>query len=164
MRMWPTPTSLSFAGSHQPGNNRNQNKTMDLAAAMWPTPQAHDCVNGKTPDQVQAMRDRTGAGVSNLNEVAAMWATPNAHDVRRPGADLKSTQGANLSREASLWDFPQAQRTPTHGASGLSAAVLNPQFVEALMGFHIGWTAFAPSETPSSPKSPRSRGKCSAGG
>lgn len=34
------------------------------------------------------------------------WATPNAHDGRRPGADLHSTQGANLSRDAALWATP----------------------------------------------------------
>lgn len=31
------------------------------------------------------------------------WPTPNAHDGRRPGPDLKSTQGANLSRDAVIW-------------------------------------------------------------
>lgn len=43
-----------------------------------------------------------------LNEVASTWATPNAHDGRRPGADLRSTQGANLSRSAAQWSTPRA--------------------------------------------------------
>lgn len=48
----------------------------------WPTPQTHDCRGGKTPEQVEAMREKTGAGVSNLNEVCylAGWPTPAANE------------------------------------------------------------------------------------
>ena len=50
---------------------------------LLPTPQAHDAVGGKTPEQVAAMRERTGAGVANLNEVAVnelepLFRTPTA--------------------------------------------------------------------------------------
>lgn len=38
------------------------------------------------------------------------WSTPSAHDGRRPGPDLYSTQGRNLSREASLWKTPRVER------------------------------------------------------
>lgn len=38
-----------------------------------------------------------------------LWATPNAHDGRRPGADLKSTQGGNLNRDAVMWMTPTTQ-------------------------------------------------------
>jgi hypothetical protein len=31
---WPTPTSLSFSESHQPGNSRSYNITMDLASSL----------------------------------------------------------------------------------------------------------------------------------
>jgi hypothetical protein len=37
-------------------------------------------------------------------------------------------------------------------------AVLSPRFVEALMGYRLGWTDCAPSETPSSPLLSRGRG------
>jgi len=39
------------------------------------------------------------------------WPSPNAHDGRRPGCDLKSTQGGNLSTDAHLAGWP----TPTKG-------------------------------------------------
>jgi len=47
MAGWPTPTSLSFAESHQPGNNRSMNKTVELASSMespagWVTPSTRD--------------------------------------------------------------------------------------------------------------------------
>lgn len=61
---WPTPMSLSFDGSHQPGNNRSGNKML---------------------------------------EIAANWSTPTAHDGRRPGLDIHSTQGANLSKDVGVW-------------------------------------------------------------
>lgn len=31
---WPTPTSLSFDGSHQPGNSRSMNATLDAASSL----------------------------------------------------------------------------------------------------------------------------------
>ena len=42
--------------------------TADSGSSSLPTPQAHDAMNGKTPEQVAAMRAR-GHGVANLNEV-----------------------------------------------------------------------------------------------
>jgi hypothetical protein len=41
----------------------------------------------------------------------AGWPSPQAHDGRRPGADLKSTQGGNLSRDAHLagWATPTSR-------------------------------------------------------
>lgn len=52
------------------------------------------------------MRERTKAGVSNLNEAAMMWSTPSSHDGRRPGNDDTSTQGRNLKREAEALNWP----------------------------------------------------------
>ncbi|WP_210243788.1 hypothetical protein, partial [Mesorhizobium sp. B1-1-5] len=31
---WPTPTSLSFGESHQPGNSKSMNDTLDLASSL----------------------------------------------------------------------------------------------------------------------------------
>lgn len=36
------------------------------------------------------------------------WPTPTAHDGRRPGVDIHSTQGGNLSRDVALWRTPSA--------------------------------------------------------
>jgi hypothetical protein len=77
--------------------------------SLWPMPQRHDSVGGKTQEQIAEMRERTGAGVSNLNETAEHWETPNAHDGRRPGSDDTSTQGRNLKREAENWPTASAR-------------------------------------------------------
>jgi len=37
----------------------------------------------------------------------SVWPSPNAHDGRRPGVDDKSTQGANLNRDAAQWQTPK---------------------------------------------------------
>ena len=61
-------------------------------SSSWPTAQVHDAVGGKTPEQVDAMRARTGAGVRNLNEEAVRvmrnWQTPT----------VGNTTGGNKNR------------------------------------------------------------------
>lgn len=51
---WPTPMSLSFDGSHQPGNNRSGNKMLEIAA-NWLTPNTVDSKGGsrQSPGQIQ---------------------------------------------------------------------------------------------------------------
>jgi DNA (cytosine-5)-methyltransferase 1 len=66
----PTPTAAD--GDRASLAYERGNPT--LIGALLPTPQAHDAVKGKTPEQVNAMRERGRAqgkapGVSNLNEV-----------------------------------------------------------------------------------------------
>ena len=39
------------------------------------------------------------------------WGAPTAHDARRPGADVHSTQGANLNRQAALWMTPSVSNS-----------------------------------------------------
>ncbi len=73
----------------------------------WPTPQSHDAVGGNTPAQVLAMRERTGAGVSNLNEVAETWATPTVDDANN--VTRASGQMQSLARDTNLWATPRAE-------------------------------------------------------
>jgi hypothetical protein len=71
---WPTPTSLSFADSHQPGNCYSHNKMMDLAATIWSTPRASDGEKGG-PNQA------FGAGGVPLAAQTLQWSTPSVADV-----------------------------------------------------------------------------------
>ena len=76
-----------------------------IDCSCWPTPQAHDSTKGKTQAQVQAMRERTGAGVRNLNETAeTTWPTPRASI---PGSRPNKRGGKVLSEEAK-WATPRA--------------------------------------------------------
>lgn len=69
------------------------------AAGLWPTPRSEDSESaGNHPNATDSLTGATG-----------MWPTASAHDGRRPGADVHSTQGANLNWEAALWTTPTVQ-------------------------------------------------------
>jgi hypothetical protein len=52
-RQWPTPTSLGFADSHQPGNSYSYNKTMELAdpISRHSLPDPATCEAGEPPSK-----------------------------------------------------------------------------------------------------------------
>lgn len=83
--------------------------TSGSGSSRWPTAQAQDAQGPRTPEQIAAMRDKTHAGVSNLNAAASVWPSLTSHDGRRPGSDATSTQGANLKRDAESWASPAAR-------------------------------------------------------
>ena len=102
-------------------------RTGETEFSLWPTPQRHDAQGAKTPEQIAAMRQRTKAGVSNLNEQVlartGLWPTATQRD-------YKSGTGAN----------------PREGhALPLSSSVrgrLNPAWVSLLMGLPADWPIF----------------------
>jgi hypothetical protein len=61
-------------------------------------------------------------GVHDGFALPGAWPTPNAHDGRRPGADMKSTQGGNLSRDAALWLTPNVPNGGRHISPELVAS------------------------------------------
>jgi hypothetical protein len=66
---WPTPTSLSFAESHRPGNNRSMNRTLEL-------------VGVDTPFSNAQMESR---GVLNAAHSRWLMGFPRRHDQLSPG-------------------------------------------------------------------------------
>lgn len=139
--MWPTPAARDHKGGSPIGTRNRTSGALDEAAEFlfslpdpetathgpessppdqtlpqqWPTPRAEERQQHNSADNYVAL---------SLAVKSDQWDTPTAHDGRRPGADLHSTQGANLSR--------QVTDTP--------AKRLNPLFVEWLMNFPIGYT------------------------
>jgi hypothetical protein len=105
--------------------------------------------------------------------------TPTTQEVEHPKAVLSKTgrrmnsngtsHSLNLADTVKMFPTPTAQdfkrRGPNSQQQGLSSmgnktiGRLNPQWVEWLMGFPIGWTELKPSEMPLSRKSPKSSGK-----
>ena len=79
----PTAQLAVNGGSQHPDKRRAGGHGPTLADqvehSLLPTPQAHDAVKGKTPEQIAAMRARSGAGVWNLNEVAETALLPTPH-------------------------------------------------------------------------------------
>lgn len=119
IRAWPTPTPTTrdAKGANsvehiQKGVGRaHLDQLPNFVAHLWASPSAADSVG------------TTGGGqVKSLRTDASNWSTPTAHDGRRPGADLRSTQGGNLSRDAALWATPCSRdhfppHTPEYVAS-----------------------------------------------
>jgi hypothetical protein len=105
----------------------------------WPTPQSYS--RGKSSNSAPGLTplDIRARGMYR-------WATPNASDAAHGGGKRKT--GTTTQAIASHRDRKQS-------TDGL---VLNPQFVEALMGFPDGWTALDASEMPLSQRKRRSRG------
>ena len=112
--LWPTPRA------REPGSTSSDHGiSLNEVSKSWPTPRP---CSGK----------RSSGG--NRTEIVKTWSTPTARDWK-DGVLInnKTATGSNLSR--------QAPRTKL-GGSGCSSAprTLNPLFVEALMGWPIGWT------------------------
>jgi len=120
---WPTPQSLSFDQSHQPGNNRSENKVKEMFSG-WPTPQAFDASNGgegrelrykgNAPSESGNRRDPNTLGSyrGDLKDHAALVQTEGWATVQQRG--WKGPQGRAYKGEAD--DLPsQAQQTSPWG-------------------------------------------------
>jgi hypothetical protein len=86
----PTPTSLSFADSHRPGNNRSMNAMEDmLALAAVPTPRAEDS-------------EQTGAHRGNpdtLNSMSKLIPVSTPGNRESEGGDYADPEKAALRRQ-----------------------------------------------------------------
>ena len=97
-RNWPTADACVLERDNQsPSAGAAVRPTLAKASANWPTARAEDS------EQTGGHRGTA----DTLTSATAGWSSPTAHD-GRPGEDRHSTQGGNLSRDASAWATPQA--------------------------------------------------------
>lgn len=130
-----------------------------IASGLLPTPQARDFMPAHNPEYIKAKRAQ-GHGMSNLNDFVAhqhlgLWPTPRASANENRQKKLTPSQqagkhGLSLAEMANLWPTPTANRRSglqSHGRNAI-LGVLNPRWVEWLMGYPIRWLSpnFAPSE------------------
>lgn len=138
---WGTPTA--HERTHSPrqvaGGVQLANQAAD--SVMWPTPR---CADG----MISPLRDPSKIkDISRLEDRVALHPTPTVSgNHNRKGSGPKSGDG--LATFARRLDEPNGEST--------QRTYLNPEWVEWLMGFPIGWTDLEDLETPSSPKSPNS--------
>lgn len=140
--MWPTPQTDSFRSR---GGARRNEKGLDGMARDWPTPMATD---GNKP----SAGNRKSA---DLTSASQMWMTPTARDHKDGSTTLANTPVNGLLGR-------QVLVTPTAGSDTCEPRrTLNPAFVEALMGWPTGWTAFGSAVTAWSHWLPRMRSELS---
>jgi len=120
--MWATPSAADSVGTTGGG----QSKSLRTDVRMWPTPIASEAKTNK---------DIRPSGKSNSLTAAVMdqqktWPTPTAHIHKEGGFPAEYTRNTRtLTAEAT-----EADGKPHSSGS------LNPQFVEWLMGYPVGYT------------------------
>lgn len=134
---WPTPMAGAETRTAQGGIALFQ------LAAQWPTPCAND--DNKSPQAHMAMKARMKGGarhtITSLQVLAQTWATPPTRDHKDGSCDLtRNPTNGLLGRQVleMTWAGPDTSQ---------STRVLNPRFVEALMGWPIGHSVCVSLET-----------------
>lgn len=158
VRMWPTPDASVINDGEQAetflarqaalrerhGNN-GMGTPLAMAVKLWPTPKASE----GGPDYAKDERGLKPGGSRSLSlpTVASLWATPQARDTKGPFTGHRNG-GKDLLGQARA--FPSGHPDPTTPKPrSPDAMVLNPPFVEWLMGWPTGWTDCTRSATAS---------------
>jgi hypothetical protein len=178
----PTPTASDHIERRSTSTETlnfatNKSVSLDRFAKMWPTPTAGDA---KASGSRNTPTSNAHSGISLTDYVkqdggtGRLWPTPTGRDWKDGSAQACSNVPPNalLGRVVHMYPTPTAPgkhqvglmaewggrgnpfRTPEEMT--LAGGSLNPVWVEWLMGFPLGWTACAPSATPSSRKSRKS--------
>lgn len=118
----------------------------DAARLMFPTPNATDY---KGPSTRSPGKERPECDDDLPTRIARMFPTPRASDGAKGGSNQRGSKG-DLSLPAVVAKNEQRTGLPgLHDEAGKPIGrTLNPQFVEWLMGFPIGWTDCEGLETP----------------
>lgn len=164
--LWATAAASDWKTTSKPGQRRGQ-----LASQLWPTATACSYGTGQNGCPRDGRAAFAGKGAPSLSTLARLWptATATATDAsasRRHGYMLTGHSGTTLHDAI---DFHLSAETSQDGPITSHPAVLNPRFVEALMGFPPGWTEIPSpqvsllqpsdsllSETQLSPNAPKS--------
>lgn len=174
-RQWPTPVVTDAASAARGTTTTgvmHSGTTLTDAMRAWPTPTARDGDNrGATGTQTQAWKNKVARGSVNRSGLlsddlksaaAAMYPTPKAAtygssqngingkggEHERPSAGTPSLD--TMAARGLLPSRPDPETPTDGGVSSPPTRVLNPRFVEMLMGWPPGWTDCAFAETGSS--------------
>lgn len=153
-RDWKDTPGMSRTGPD--GRKREDQLARQVYAEMWPTPTTSD---HKHPGNPRPPDTASAKGLA----ARARWATPRVEDGQCAGGHrgksdtlysqiVKSPDGGTPTRQT--WTTPTKATakgsTAGHGTRDLRPEVggqLNPEWVEWLMGWPIGWTALQPLAT-----------------
>lgn len=116
----------------------------EKGCGLWPTPQHRDYFPPHSKEYIEKKKAQ-GHGMRNLND-EVMWPTPNqtAYPTLRGGGktgDVGMCGGTGAYEQIQKLDVPEGEKKAmAHGKGGQ----LNPDWVEWLMGWPIGWTDLKP--------------------
>ena len=121
--------------------------TRGTASGLLPTPRSASVDRGGRGDLLQAVRGNTNGHFS-----PPLWPTPtvNGNNNRK---EYSPKAGDGLATAVKLWPTPVADDTGyrkskyAQGGTALSTVTggpLNPEWVEWLLGFPVGWTDLGP--------------------
>ena len=147
VRFWPTPT---VNGNHnRAGVSAKSGDGLATAVNRWPTPRAKERKQRNSRD-----------GHVSLSKAVQLFPTPTSSDANGTG-HYNPGGGANLrsaifrtptASDATKWnnktvterlEAGHSVRLPNQVAEG-KGGLLNPDWVELLMGWPMGWTAIEP--------------------
>lgn len=146
-------------------NGHNGSVSLGRLVKLLPTPQARDYITGDNPDSPRAIRKREQGWSQNLNDVVKLLPTSATQDAKNctlppiqrdcdsipefllrtmfptpsTGAGLCGGTGnfnqlKKLEEQGVITDYERRQMSQGNGGQ------LNPEWVEWLMGFPVGWT------------------------
>lgn len=157
MRQWATPAAGLLNYLEQPENYEARSQRLveqgtrplgaDLGqqAQTWPTPAASDEKWRYSNRASAERRMATGKQVGLECRVMA-WPTPRASEGKGTGPEGSKSHEHRLKRgylDATALSFRPRPTTSTDGSDGsrpVGPLRLNPNFVEALMGWPAGWS------------------------
>ncbi len=122
--------------------------TLENAGGAWPTPQARDWKSGHGPRYVNKERSNDLNDAVDYNEnYSPIWPTPTVSDSGGGARPAKKGDKSwyNVNKDGTRWGAILRDAVPAHEkekSSGPEKGTrLNPDWVEWLMGWPIGWTS-----------------------
>lgn len=144
--LWPTARAQDGTSGSTAHSRADFRPTLKQKVSQWPTPCA--ATDSRTATASPAALARGFAGT--LTDAMRMWPTPTA----RAAPDCASERDRNSPSLSAI----ASHHAPTTTTGGSDGKVLNPRFVEALMGLPNGWltpsTSAATASCPSAPAKP----------
>ena len=148
-----------------------ERRTSAIASGLWATPTASDGQRGGTVTE-----NMTGVSLAQQIKTPQRWPTPLASDAESAGGIgcwQRGKRGLALNTAVRL-EFPtpgyndfksgkgynHGDKKQTPQLRHISGGMLNPTWVEWLMGWPLGWTDLKPLETGKSLCAPQPHGDC----
>lgn len=149
MGLWQTPASDSFRSR---GGDRKDEQGLDQQARgfeQWGTPSSREW-KGAHPEHALTRKDGKSR-MDLLGNQAVYWQTPTAGDEVKTSSRMREGHHNSLKAQvlSGSQPFPPDPETGRPGRESSPSTpstrrVLNPVFVEMLMGWRPGWTSLEP--------------------